>query len=141
MGNYLFKPDVLVGLLEEANTAGGADFGRDIMPRLPHCSRAFAYDFANNDVPGVQPYEEAGYWRDVGTIDTLSAAQKDVLGSPPRFNLWNHHWPIRGDDHARLLAKIRDWKGASERIDLPADALAAQPERFNGPDCATARMR
>ena len=30
--------------------------------------RVYAYDFQKNDVPGVKPYEEQAYWRDVGTI-------------------------------------------------------------------------
>ena len=77
-------------------------------------------------VPGVQPYEEAGYWRDVGTIDALAAAQNDVLGFQPRFNIRNHQWPIRGESYAQLLTKIRDSKARSGSIDLPADAVAAR---------------
>jgi len=126
MGNYLFDPDVLAGLLQGAKKASGTDFGRDLMPRLPGCCRVVAYDFASNYVPGVQPYEEPGYWRDVGTIDALAAAQNDVLEFRPRFNLWNHHWPIRGESHVGLLRKIQDWRARRGRIGLPADAVAAQ---------------
>lgn len=126
MGNYLFDPDVLAGLLEAAMKDGGADFGRDIMPRLPSCCRVFAYDFSNNDVPGVHHYEERGYWRDVGTIDAFRAALDDVSGPRPRFNLWNPRWPIRGESHVALLMKIQDWKKARwGRIDPPADATGA----------------
>ncbi|OGA70555.1 MAG: hypothetical protein A3G81_21860 [Betaproteobacteria bacterium RIFCSPLOWO2_12_FULL_65_14] len=102
MGNYLFDPDVLAGLLHGARKNGGTDFGRHILPGLERCPRVFAYDFASNEVPGVQPYEETAYWRDVGTIDALKAAQDDVSGFPPRFNLWNPRWPIRGRDHPRI---------------------------------------
>jgi glucose-1-phosphate adenylyltransferase len=132
MGNYVFDPDVLVGLLQAAKKAGSTDFGRDIMPRLPHYCRVFAYDFASNDVPGVQPHEETGYWRDVGTIDALTAAQNDVSGFQPRFNLWNPQWPIRGESHAELLRKIRDWGTRAGTIDLPAVAVAAQPKAVTG---------
>ncbi len=97
MGNYLFNPRVLVELLEEAARHGDTDFGRDIMPVLPGRRRAWAYDFASNTVPGVQPYEERGYWRDIGTLDAYRAARYDVLGPLPRFSLVNVEWPIRGD--------------------------------------------
>ena len=79
MGNYLFDPRVLVELLEEANRQGGTDFGHHVMPLLPRRCRAWAYDFASNDVPGVQPSEERGYWRDIGTLEAYRAAQRDVL--------------------------------------------------------------
>jgi glucose-1-phosphate adenylyltransferase len=95
MGNYLFNPRVLVELLEEASRHSATDFGQHIMPFLPRCRRAWAYDFASNEVPGVHPYEERGYWRDIGTIEAYRAAQRDVLGPLPRFDLANPQWPIR----------------------------------------------
>jgi glucose-1-phosphate adenylyltransferase len=54
----------------------------------------FAYDFANNEVPGTHSYEESAYWRDVGTIDAYHAANMDTLGVKPRFNLYNPLWTI-----------------------------------------------
>lgn len=110
MGNYLFAPDVLEQALEEARRAGDTDFGRDVLPRLSQSRRVFAYDFADNRVPGVQDYEEKAYWRDVGTLAALAAAQQDAMGTPPRFNLWNRRWPIRGEFDAALLARIRGWQ-------------------------------
>jgi glucose-1-phosphate adenylyltransferase len=68
----------------------------------------YAYDFAQNRVPGVQEHEEPAYWRDVGTLAALAAAQQDAMGNPPRFNLWNRRWPIRGEFDAALLAKISE---------------------------------
>jgi len=96
MGNYLFQPQVLADVLRDANARGEHDFGRDLLPRLSHTHRAYAYDFAGNSVPGLQAYEERGYWRDVGTIEAYLAAQADVSGIQPRFQLRNPHWPIRG---------------------------------------------
>ena len=101
MGNYLFSRRVLVELLEDANRHGDTDFGRHILPRLPSTHRAWAYDFASNNVPGVRPFEERGYWRDIGTLDAYKGAQRDVLGPMPRFSLVNPKWPIRGDYHVR----------------------------------------
>jgi len=75
------------------------DFGRSIIPELVPTGRVFAYDFQTNDVPGVKPYEEPGYWRDVGTIDSYWEAHMDLLGESPRFDLDNRHWPIRTGQH------------------------------------------
>ena len=98
MGNYLFEPGALAELLEQTLRSGGTDFGRHMMPRLAAGGhRAYAYDFALNEVPGVAPYEERGYWRDVGTLDALAAARRDIEGTPPRFRLTNSAWPLRFD--------------------------------------------
>jgi len=110
MGNYLFRPAVLERVLTEARRNGDTDFGRDVLPRLAGTARVYAYDLATNHVPGVQEFEERGYWRDVGTLSALAAAQQDTMGMRPRFNLWNRRWPIRGEHDAALLAKLRDWK-------------------------------
>ena len=113
MGNYLFDTPVLERVLEDARKRGDLDFGRDLLPRLCAGERVYAYDFSQNRVPGLQEYEEPGYWRDVGTPAALAAAQQDAMGSRPRFNLWNSRWPIRGNpaqtaDAARLAARLRD---------------------------------
>ena len=113
MGNYLFRPRMLVTLLEEAHRRGDTDFGRDIMPRLAGKRGILAYDFASNRIPGTQPYEERGYWRDVGSINAYHAAQRDVLDPLPRFNLRNPEWPIWGGDKCaradeRDYARIND---------------------------------
>jgi glucose-1-phosphate adenylyltransferase len=98
MGNYLFKPEVLVALLERTARLGGTDFGKDVLPALPDSGlRAIAYDFAGNRIPGIQTYEELAYWRDVGTLAALAQAQQDVEGTRPRFDLRNRAWPIRRD--------------------------------------------
>ncbi len=125
MGNYMFDPAVLEKLLKESRRLGDTDFGRDILPRIAARSRTYAYDFAANHVPGVQEHEERGYWRDVGTLTALAAAQQDTMGSSPRFNLWNRRWPIRGEHDAALLAKLRDWK---EQASVgPVEPAAVEP--------------
>ena len=62
--------------------------------------RVYAYDFQKNDVPGVKPYEEQPYWRDVGTIASYWEAHMDLLGESPRFDLDNRLWSIRSEHHA-----------------------------------------
>ena len=98
MGNYLFKPEVLAGLLDHAVRRGGIDFGAHIMPALPASGlHALSYDFACNELPGVKPYEDRAYWTDVGTLGALARARADVAGDRPRFDLSNRQWPIRRD--------------------------------------------
>jgi glucose-1-phosphate adenylyltransferase len=96
MGNYLFDRDTLVEtLMDDARRSTDHDFGRTIIPELVPAGRVFCYDFQGNEVPGVKPYEEQGYWRDVGTIEAYWQAHMDLLGESPRFDLDNAAWPIR----------------------------------------------
>ena len=98
MGNYIFNADTLVRILEkDASQTGSHDFGRDIIPSLIKSHRVLAYDFMENAVPGIHPYEEWGYWRDVGTMEAYWQANMDVLGETPIFDLRNVKWPITTD--------------------------------------------
>jgi glucose-1-phosphate adenylyltransferase len=124
MGNYLFEPAALERVLREGRSRGETDFGRHILPRMAASSAVYAYDLAQNHVPGVQDFEERPYWRDVGTLAALAAAQQDATGQRPRFNLWNRRWPIRGEHDAALLAKLRDWK---DRAAAPIDEPSVTP--------------
>lgn len=106
MGNYLFNAGFLVKALREARRRGETDFGRHLLPRLLHGSRLFAYDFSRNQVPGINPYEEPAYWRDVGTIDAYYAAHQDTLGSAPHFDLFNPDWPIFSSNYQGPVARV-----------------------------------
>src|SRR5262245_12350873 len=110
MGKYLLDTQALARALENGISRGETDFGRDLLPRLCKEARVYAYDFAQNQVPGLQKFEEPAYWRDVGTLTALAAAQQDAMGQRPRFNLWNRRWPIRGQHDAALLEKLRAWQ-------------------------------
>jgi glucose-1-phosphate adenylyltransferase len=100
MGNYLFNRQVLVdALVDDARRSTEHDFGRSIIPELVPGGRVFAYDFQTNEVPGIKPYEEPGYWRDVGTVEAYWQAHMDLLGESPRFDLDNREWPIRSAHH------------------------------------------
>ncbi len=100
MGNYLFSRSVLVDvLLADARRSTEHDFGHTIIPELVPTGRVFAYDFQANEVPGVKPYEEPAYWRDVGTIAAYWECHMDLLGESPRFDLDNRYWPIRAGLH------------------------------------------
>ncbi len=96
MGNYLFNADVLIHALEQDATNGGShDFGRDILPHRIKPDRVMAYNFLDNEVPGVGYREEAAYWRDVGTVQAYWQANMDLLGDAPPCDLRNQNWPIR----------------------------------------------
>jgi glucose-1-phosphate adenylyltransferase len=95
MGNYLFNTEMLLQVLEQnASRPGFHDFGRDILPGIIKSNRVMAYNFLDNEVPGLKPYEEHGYWRDVGTLEAYLQAHLDLLGDRPLFDLRNRSWPI-----------------------------------------------
>jgi len=107
MGNYIFNAETLVRILEkDASKAGTHDFGRDIIPSLIKTHRVVAYDFLANAVPGIHPYEEWGYWRDVGTMGAYWQANMDVLGETPIFDLRNVKWPITTDASTDPVASM-----------------------------------
>ena len=106
MGNYLFTADVLRAALEEAHRRGETDFGHHVLPRMSGTHRVFAYDFSTNVVPGAKSYEESGYWRDVGTLDSYYEAHLDVLGMYPRFDAFNPQWPIYSSHYQGPTARV-----------------------------------
>ncbi len=121
MGNYLFNTDVLLKALREAHERGEHDFGHNILPRLINTHRVFAYNFADNRVPGVAAYEEQAYWRDVGTIDAYYDAHRDTLGEQPRFKLFNPQWSINSSNYQGPSARI--FSGHIENSTISAGSL------------------
>jgi glucose-1-phosphate adenylyltransferase len=74
--------------------SGTSDFGKHILPSMVKSHKLVAYDFDTDVIPGTAPYEEHGYWRDVGTIDAYYEAHFDTLGATPKFRMTNRQWPI-----------------------------------------------
>src|SRR5579862_9470154 len=95
MGNYVFSTDVLLDAVKKDAYDEGSvhDMGRNVIPMLVAEGAAQVYDFADNEVPGVTE-RDAGYWRDVGTIDQYHDAHMDLVSVFPVFNLYNRQWPI-----------------------------------------------
>ena len=84
MGIYVFNwKDLRDYLIEDENNPKSSnDFGKDIIPRmLQEGKRMVAYPFD-------------GYWKDVGTIESLWQANMDLLLCPPAFNLYDSSWRI-----------------------------------------------
>ena len=84
MGIYIFTWKKLKQYLienENANT-GSKDFGKDIIPAmLAAGERLFAYAFE-------------GYWKDVGTLDSLWEANMDLLSPSVPLDLYDKEWKI-----------------------------------------------
>jgi len=84
MGIYIFNWDILKKALEddEMNTSSSHDFGKDIIPKLlADEKKLIAYNFN-------------GYWKDVGTIESLWQANMDILDKPEAINLMDSAWRI-----------------------------------------------
>ena len=106
MGNYLFNADFLIEQLEaDAKKDTDHDFGKTILPGIYENDRLFAYDFMNNNVPGIDE-KERGYWRDVGTIKAYWEASMDLKKIDSDFNLYNRQWPIRTARYGAPAAKF-----------------------------------
>jgi len=127
MGNYTFRTDVLLRELREDQSieASRHDFGRDILPHLVEKGGAiFAYDFANNTVPG-EDGSNRGYWRDIGTIDAYWEAQMDLIEIHPQFNLYNFRWPIRTGATHDPPSKFVFRDEAQARVGIATDSLVS----------------
>ena len=84
MGIYLFNWKVLKSYLlaDDLNPASDKDFGKNVIPAmLEHGERMIAY-----------PFE--GYWKDVGTLNSLWEANMDLLGAAPVLDLNDNAWRI-----------------------------------------------
>lgn len=84
MGIYVFSWDKLRKYLieDEANPDSSNDFGKDILPKmLADGQRMFAYAFS-------------GYWKDVGTIESLWESNMDLLDPNVSLDLADENWKI-----------------------------------------------
>ncbi len=127
MGNYVFRPDVLLRELEEDEHLDDSrhDFGHDILPRLVRKGAAvFAYDFGTNAVPGEEG-RDRGYWRDIGNIDAYWEAQMDLISIHPQFNLYNFRWPIRTGATHDPPAKFVFRDEAQARVGIATDSMVS----------------
>jgi glucose-1-phosphate adenylyltransferase len=95
MGNYVFTTAALLDAVKRdaVNEDSNHDLGGDVIPALVSAGQAQIYDFADNVVPGATP-RDAGYWRDVGSIDAYHDAHMDLVSTRPVFDLYNRQWPI-----------------------------------------------
>ncbi len=84
MGIYIFTWQKLRKYLieDEANPNSQKDFGKNILPAM----------LADNQKMVAYPFE--GYWKDVGTIDSLWEANMDLLDPKVPLDLYDDSWKI-----------------------------------------------
>ena len=91
MGIYIFSyPALKKYLIEnEEDTSATKDFGKNIIPAmLAAKERMYAYSFE-------------GYWKDVGTIDSLWEANMDLLSPSVTLDLYDPAWKIYSNNDSR----------------------------------------
>jgi glucose-1-phosphate adenylyltransferase len=95
MGNYVFSAKTLVNAVQQdaLDQSSEHDMGGNIVTNLVRSGQAWVYDFSRNKVPGTSQ-RDAGYWRDVGTLDSYYESHMDLISVHPIFNLYNFEWPI-----------------------------------------------
>ena len=116
MGIYIFRWSVLEQFLEqdEADPTSENDFGKNIIPAIIAAGyRVFAYDFE-------------GYWRDVGTINSLWEANMDTLGENPEFDLCGS---VGGTIYARNFAQPSSYLGSTAVV---TDSFVAEGCNVHG---------
>ncbi len=84
MGIYIFDWKKLRAYMEadDADPNSSNDFGKNIIPAMLN----------SGEVMVAYPFE--GYWRDVGTIQSLWEANMDLLGQKPVLDLDDDSWRI-----------------------------------------------
>jgi glucose-1-phosphate adenylyltransferase len=147
MGIYLFRTEVLLDALKNTDHE---DFGRDIIPRLIHDFRVFAYPYRRFnqiqeyvhviDTDGVRRVHlkdqsrDSQYWRDVGTLDSYWNANMDLTGVDPFFNLYGVLWPIRTHQRqyppAKFLFNRRE--GEMMRVGQALDSIVGPGSIISG---------
>ena len=98
MGIYIFNWKVLREYLirDEENPESEKDFGKNIIPMLlEEDRRIYAFPFA-------------GYWKDVGTIESLWEANMDLIKRKDEFNIADKTWKIYYRHEGRLPQYIGD---------------------------------
>ena len=92
MGIYIFNWKLLRKMLlaDMKNQDSNHDFGKDIIPTML------------NDGRKLYAYKFKGYWKDVGTIDSLWEANMDLLSKNNELDLNDPTWKIYTEDATTL---------------------------------------
>lgn len=92
MGIYIFDWKILRKMLvaDMKDPDSSHDFGKDIIPSMLADNRKLC------------AYKFQGYWKDVGTIDSLWEANMDLLAKNNALDLNDPHWKIYTEDTTDL---------------------------------------
>ena len=103
MGIYIFNWKLLRKMLlaDMKDPDSSHDFGKDIIPALL------------NDGKLLYAYKFKGYWKDVGTIDSLWEANMDLLSKNNELDLHDPSWKIYTED----VTSLPQYIGADAKIE------------------------
>ena len=103
MGIYIFNWKLLRKMLmaDMKDSESSHDFGKDIIPALL------------NDGKLLYAYKFKGYWKDVGTIDSLWEANMDLLSKNNEFDIHAPSWEIYTED----VTSLPQYIGADAKIE------------------------
>ncbi len=98
MGIYIFSYPALKKYLQDdaIKEDSAHDFGKNIIPQML------------NDGKGMYAYPFDGYWRDIGTIDSIWEANMDLINPDNEINLYNDDWKIYSNVKSKVPQFIGD---------------------------------
>ena len=102
MGIYIFSyPELKKYLQDDVVKEGSAhEFGKNIIPQML------------NDGKGMYAYPFDGYWRDIGTIDSIWEANMDLINPDNELNLYNDDWKI----YSNVMSKVPQFIGDNAEV-------------------------
>ena len=115
MGIYVFTWQKLRQYLidDEADPSSSNDFGKNIIPNMLKAGEK------------LMTYRFSGYWKDVGTIESLWDANMDMLAPTGGIDLYSTEWPI----YARTPIKPPHVTGPNAQI---SHSLVTGGSKVNG---------
>ena len=130
MGIYIFEYKTLRKYLlaDDKNEKSDHDFGKDIIPAYLKDKRRLA------------AYRFNGYWKDVGTIDSLWESNMDLLKNDDQLDLGDKSWKIYTEDVNALPQYIgEDAKIENSYITQGAVVLGEVKNSIVGTNCVIAK--
>ena len=118
MGVYIFTWEKLYKYLtdDEADKGSSNDFGKNIIPNML------------NDNQVMMAYNVTGYWKDVGTIESLWEANMDLLENPMPMDMHDKKWRIYAKNPGMPPHYIA--KGATVTDTLITEGVRYSPSRL-----------
>lgn len=115
MGIYVFNTEYLMKYLaaDDADPASANDFGKNVIPSMLR------------DGGRIAVYRFEGYWKDVGTLESLWQANMDLIGDHPAFDLFSG----KGRIFTRSEAASPQHVGKNARV---VDSILSEGCRIEG---------